>query len=121
MNSPLIMTEEYWADSMLSIVRHTGQIQFNGHVYTIVDKLGRDIFECSHIAHKEGREKAIEPGEPCDLVRDDIIPAYRILGRDRIIALCKEGVGAEAIKAAAGIKPKAPKSTKKNKNPKKSS
>lgn len=121
MNSPLIIAEEYWADSMLSIVRHTGQIQFNGHIYTIVDKLGRDIFECSYIAHKEGREKAIEPGEPCDLVRQDLVPAYRALGRDRIIALCEEGKTAEEIKEVAGLSPKAPKSTKKIKTPKKSS
>lgn len=104
MNEPYLMTEEYWADSMFSVVRYTGSIQFNGRLYTIVDKHGRDIYECSTIAAREGREKAIEPGEPCDLVREDLIPAYRALGRDGIIALLKEGKSVDEIKAAAGIK-----------------
>ena len=105
MNPPILMTEEYWANSHLSIARHYGQIKFNGSHYIIVDKLGRDIFECSAIAEREGREKAIEPGEPCDLVRTDMVPAYKALGRDRIIGLLKEGRSAKEINAAAGVVP----------------
>ncbi len=102
-NKPLIMAEEYWANSMLSIARYYGRIQFNGSEYIIVNKDGLDIFECSLIADKEGRDKAIEPGEPADLCRKDLVPAYRALGRDRIIQLIKEGKEADEIKEIAGV------------------
>lgn len=69
-NAPLLMTEEFWANSHLSVARYFGGITFEGRQYIIVDKLGRDLFECSAIADKEGREKAIEPGEPADLIKD---------------------------------------------------
>lgn len=88
---PLVMTEEYWANSQFSVVRYYGQMKFNGHVYMIVDKLGRDIFQCSIIAEKEGRQKAIEPGEPCDLVIQELIPVYKKLGRDEFLRRIKEG------------------------------
>lgn len=88
---PPIIAEDYWMNSQLSIARHYGQININGQIYIIVDKTGRDIFELSEIAHREGREKAIEPGEPCDLCRQDWVKAYRALGRDRIIELVKQG------------------------------
>lgn len=101
MNSPLVMPEEYWANSMLSVARHYGHINYAGHIYIICDKTGRDIFELSEEAHREGRDKAIAPGEPCDLVREDLIPAYRTLGRDRMIALLKQGLEADEIKAEA--------------------
>lgn len=103
MAEPLIMTEEYWADSYFSVARYTNQIQFNSTHYIIVDKLGRDIFECSRIADKEGRAKAIEPGEPCDLCRMDLVPSYRALGRNRILELIKQGKSAEEIKEIAGF------------------
>ena len=35
---PLIMTEEYWANSQLSIARYYGHIRFMGHEYVIVNK-----------------------------------------------------------------------------------
>ena len=93
------MTEEFWANSQLSIARYYGEIVFDGRKYIIVDKLGRDIFECSAIADKEGREKAIEPGEPADLILSTLRFAYRKLGRERIIELIKEGKTEEEIKA----------------------
>jgi len=86
-NAPICMTEEFWASSQLSIARYYGRITFNGHEYWILDKKGRDLFECSAIADKEGREKAIEAGEPCDLVREDFIKVYKDLGRDKFIEL----------------------------------
>lgn len=98
------MTEEYWMDSPLSIARHYGRIQLNGAEYIIVNKDGLDIFECSRIAEKEGRDKAIEPGEPCDLCRKDLVPAYRKLGRDRIIQFIKDGKDADQIKEIARLK-----------------
>lgn len=100
-NAPLLMTEEFWANSQLSIARYFGGVTFEGRKYIIVDKLGRDLFECSDIADKEGREKAIEPGEPADLVLSTLRFAYRKLGRDRIIALIKEGKTEAEIKALA--------------------
>lgn len=100
-NYPLLMTEEFWANSQLSVARYFGGITFKGRKYIIVDKLGRDLFECSDIADKEGREKAIEPGEPADLVLSTLHMAYRKLGRERIIALIKEGKTEAEIKALA--------------------
>ena len=105
-NSPLLMTEEFWANSQLSIARYYGEITFNGRKYIIVDKHGRDIYECSAIAEREGREKAIEPGEPADLILSTLRFAYRKLGRDRIIELIKDGKTEDEIKALAkkGVK-----------------
>ena len=100
-NEPLLMTEEFWANSQLSIARYYGEITFNGRKYIIVDKHGRDIYECSAIADKEGREKAIEPGEPADLILSTLRFAYRKLGRDRIISLIKDGKNEDEIKALA--------------------
>ena len=98
-NAPLLMTEEFWANSQLSIARYYGEITFNGRKYIIVDKHGRDIYECSAIADKEGRDKAIEPGEPADLILSTLRFAYRKLGRDRIIELIKDGKTEDEIKA----------------------
>ena len=100
-NGPLLMTEEFWANSQLSIARYYGKITFNGRKYIIVDKHGRDIYECSAIAEREGREKAIEPGEPADLILSTLRFAYRKLGRERIIELIIHGKTEEEIKALA--------------------
>lgn len=87
---PICMAEEYWANSHFSIARYYGQININGHVYFIVNKDGVDIFALSAMAEKSGKEKAIEPGEPCDLLRVDFIKYYKELKRDRFIAILKE-------------------------------
>lgn len=100
-NAPLLMTEEFWANSQLSIARYYGEITFDGRKYIIVDKYGRDIYECSAIAEREGREKAIEPGEPADLILSTLRFSYRKLGRERIIALIKDGKTENEIKALA--------------------
>ena len=103
---PLIMTEEYWANSQLSVARYYGGIHFMGHQYLIVNKDGKDLFELSIEADKAGREKAIEPGEPADLVLQSLIPAYKKLGRDRIIELVKQGNTEKEIKQIAKEKKK---------------
>ena len=105
-NAPLLMTEEFWANSQLSIARYYGEITFNGRKYIIVDKHGRDIYELSAIAEREGMEKAIEPGEPADLILSTLRFAYRKLGRERIIELIKDGNTEDEIKALAkkGVK-----------------
>lgn len=100
-NYPLLMTEEFWANSQLSVARYYGGVTFEGREYIIVDKLGRDLWECSAIAAREGRQKAIEPGEPADLILKSLRWAYRKLGRDRIIVLIKEGKTEAEIKALA--------------------
>ena len=103
-NYPLLITEEYWANSQLSVARYYGGIKLDGHEYIIVDKLGRDLWECSKIAEKEGRDKAIEAGEPADLILATLQKAYRKLGRERIIELIKEGKTEKEIKALCNKK-----------------
>ena len=85
MKTPICMAEEFWANSQLSIARHYGRIKVYGHEYWIVDKRGRDLWECSAAADRAGSDKAIPPGEPADLVRKDFIPYYKALGRDWFI------------------------------------
>lgn len=87
---PICMTEEYWKNFQFSIARYYGQININGHEFIIVNKDGLDVFALSAMAEKSGKEKAIEPGEPCDLLRVDFIKYYKELKRDRFIAILKE-------------------------------
>lgn len=100
-NVPLLMIQEVWADSQLSIARHFGGITFNGRKYIILDKHGHDLWDCSEIAEREGRQYAIDPGEPADLVLDTLQMAYRKLGRERIIKLIEDGKTEVEIKALA--------------------
>lgn len=90
MKQPILKTEDYWDNSQLSVVRYTGRIKWSDIAYIICNKEGKDIFECSLEAQKAGREKAIEPGEPCDLIDERYLPVYRKLGRDKFIELIKE-------------------------------
>ena len=85
-------------NSQLSIARFYGSINVGGHRYIIVDKLGRDLIECSMKAAKEGREKAIEPGEPADLIREDFQKLYRKLGRDKFIKILEANPGISSPK-----------------------
>ena len=94
---PIVMSEEYWANSHFSIARYYGQIRVSGHVYVIVNKEAKDIFECSEEADKAGREKAIEAGEPCDLCLQEMIPVYRHFGRERFWELLEEGKKASEL------------------------
>jgi len=99
----IVMAEEYWANSQLSIARYYGKIKFDGYEYVIVDKRGHDIFECSMEAEKAGRQKAIEPGEPADLCRVDFVPIYRKLGRDKFLEFLKENPTIYSAKEALKI------------------
>lgn len=87
--NPILMTEEFWRNSQLSVAKYYGGCRYNGHEYIIVDKFGRDLFECSAIAKKEGREKAIEPGEPADLIRKDFKGLYKKMGREKFVEALK--------------------------------
>lgn len=90
----ILMEEEYWRSSQFSIARFYGRInvKIGGETinYVIVNKEGKDIFECSLEAQKAGREKAIEPGEPADLVDKRYVPVYRKIGRDAFIKMLEE-------------------------------
>ena len=83
------MTEEFWANSQFSIARYTGIIQINDVHYIIVNKEGKDIFECSLEAECEERDMAIPPGEPCDLIDVRFQPYYRKMGREKFIEFLK--------------------------------
>lgn len=89
-NAPVLMTEEYWANSPLSIARYYGTIKAFGCSYIIINKEGKDIFELSAIADKLGKDKAIEPGEPADLICRDFISFYKKLGREAFIAVLEK-------------------------------
>lgn len=84
------MSEEFWMDSPLSTARFNGGITLYGHDYLIVNKDGKDIYECSFEAAKAGRKYAIEPGEPADLCRTDFIKYYKKLGRDKFLEVLKD-------------------------------
>lgn len=87
--TPICMVEEYWANTQLSIARHYGRIQAFGYEYWIVNKDGLDLFALSAIAEKQGKQKAIEAGEPADLVRTDFMQYYRKLKRDKFLEVLK--------------------------------
>lgn len=88
------MEEGYWRNSQFSIAKYYGEInvKIGGETieYVIVNKEGKDIFECSAEAEKAGRDKAIEPGEPVDLVDKRYVPAYRLMGRKAFIEMIEE-------------------------------
>lgn len=87
----IVMTEEYWANSQFSIARYyPAGINIDGHVYIIVDKKGRDLYEASATADKEGRDKAIPPGEPADLIRSDFQSLYKKLGRETFLRTVRD-------------------------------
>lgn len=90
----ILMEEEFWRNSQFSIARFYGAINVkigNENIeYIIVNKEGKDIFECSAEAEKAGREKAIDPGEPVDLVDRRYVPVYRKIGREAFIKLITE-------------------------------
>ena len=89
----ILMEEEYWRTSQFSIAKYYGAINVkigNENIeYIIVNKEGKDIFECSEEADKAGREKAIEPGEPVDLIDRRYIPVYRKMGREAFVKMIK--------------------------------
>lgn len=90
MFAPVLMEEEYWANSYFSVARYSGGIKLGGSEYFVVNKQGQTLLEISVQMDKEGRDgKAIEPGEPADLIKADFIPFYKKLGRDKFIDVLK--------------------------------
>lgn len=86
----IVMAESYLANTHFSIARYYGRIHVDGHDYVIVDRRGKSVFECSIEAAREGREKAIAPGEPADLCRADFVPIYRKLGREQFLKFLQD-------------------------------
>lgn len=97
---PIVMAEEYWRNTFLSVAKYSGIVKMGEYTWIIVDKRGRDIFECSDEATKTGRRFAIEPGEPADLCRTDFVKIYRKLGRERFLQFIKENPDINTVKAA---------------------
>lgn len=92
------MTEEYWVNSPFSIARYYGRIQINDKLYIVVNKEGISLMELSDPKSKHYAgdcNKAIEPGEPADLVLSEWVPVYRALGREKIIELIKNNIPLE--------------------------
>ncbi len=91
MNETILMAEEYWVNSPFSIARHYGGAIINGKQYVIVNKEGKDLWELSSDAEREGyKTKAIPEGEPADLILEQWQPIYKALGRDKFIEYIKE-------------------------------
>lgn len=86
------MTEAFWANSHLSVARHYGRVRFQGVEYIIVNKDGKDIFQCAAEAKRAGRTNAIESGEPADLLDKRFLSYYRKLGRDRFIEILQQSL-----------------------------
>lgn len=96
----IVMAESYWANTHFSIARYYGRISVDGFDYVIVDKRGKTVFECSIEAARDGREKAIAPGEPADLCRVDFVPIYRKLGREQFLKFIQENPDVYSVKRA---------------------
>ena len=77
-------------NSYLSIARHYGGVRFRGYQYIVVDKLGRDLWECTFAKDRAGSDKAIPAGESADLVRMDFVKFYKALGRDKFLQVLKD-------------------------------
>lgn len=80
--------------SPFSIARYCGGIIVNGKQYVVVNKDGVTLAELSDPGsrHYVGDDrKAIEPGEPADLVLKEWLPVYRALGRERTMEIISQG------------------------------
>jgi len=98
------MTEEFWVNSHLSVARYYGSVKVDGIEYVVVNKDGKNLLECSIEAERAGREKAIEPGEPADLIDSRFIPYYKKLGRAGFIAELEENNNMDAKELLAHFK-----------------
>lgn len=83
----LVMTEEFWMNSMFSIARFSGGINVNGKLY-ILDYSTND------------------------LIRSDFVKTYQKVGRDKAIEMLKEGKSKEEIEEYAKSITSAPKPAK---------
>ena len=92
----ILLTELAWRNSHLSVARFSGGVNISTEdglkTYLIVDEQGRDLTQVS-----------IPPGKPADLVDQEFIPYYKVLGRDAFITALKSvapGLSRKEIKKA---------------------
>ena len=97
--NPIMMTQEYWRETQLSAAAKLGGATLNGIHYIIVNKEGKDLFELTFEANRDGREYAIPPGEPADMIDERYQKIYKKIGRDKFIELVKEGLELKEMKA----------------------
>lgn len=57
-----IMTEQYWANTQLSFVRHTGKCCIDGYDYVIVDKRGMTFSNVPLKRLKPDAKRRLNPG-----------------------------------------------------------
>lgn len=76
--TPILMTYEFWANSQLSIARHNGGIRINNKDYSLISEHGNRYTP--------------------DLIRDNWIPIYKTLGREKTIGLIKNGTSLDVAK-----------------------
>lgn len=86
---PILMTKDYWMNSYFSVARHFGSIIINGNRYSVVEQHGYTIFEYA-VALKQNKIKEISDEDPCDLIMEQFIKPYKVLGRKRFIMILKE-------------------------------
>lgn len=86
---PILMTKDYWMNSYFSVARHFGSIIINGNRYSVVEQHGYTIFEYA-AALKQKKIKEISDEDPCDLIMEQFIKPYKVLGRKRFIMILKE-------------------------------
>lgn len=72
----LVMTEEFWMNSMFSIARFSGGINIQGKEYILNYKTK-------------------------DLIRSDFVKTYQKVGRDKVIEMLKDGKSKEDIEEYA--------------------
>lgn len=106
---PVMMVEEYWVNSQLSVARYTGGCILSGKIYVIVNKEGITLEELSFpwSRHYVGDDKmAIPPGEPADLIQVDWLPIYRKMGRKEFIKMLQDLPGITLAQAKERLKHK---------------
>ena len=86
---PILMTKDYWMNSYYSIARYYGSITINGNRYCIVEQHGYTIFEYT-AALEQKKIKEVSDEDPCDLIMEQFIKPYKVLGRKRFIMILKE-------------------------------
>lgn len=87
---PILMTEENWKNSQLSIAGRYGGIRWRDTEYVVVDETGMTLFELSALQEKDGRQWLIPQGKPADLVAEEFVPFYKKLGREKFMEILRQ-------------------------------
>ncbi len=77
-NSPILMTEEYWRNSQLSVARFYGQARVFGY----------DSLSSTSTARRFLRQASLPVIQP--IWCRDFVPYYKKLGREKFISILKE-------------------------------